>query len=523
MASREGQGMQIAVILFALVAAVLAITTYIFYAESNKLAGELKLEQDRASTNDKGQKNAMYKLAALKRTMGLATPEEVVAAKGVAGGGVDADVDKWEAQYKKDVQILGDDPEKPQENYLGMVNKFLTIISNKNNSVSEANLTATTMQQQKDQLISDLTAAKKKAEDDLQAAITAYNAAKQQLTDQLAQATNEKNALKTQFEADKKTLDDSVAALNNQIAQLNKDKLALQKSFSFAQTELEKVRADQGANFDNPDGLVIWVNQRQRLTWINLGSADGLSRQMTFSVFSQQQASAFKLQETAKAEGEGTERVATLDAKGRLEVVRVLGAHEAECRILEDKASDPILPGDWIQTPAWSPGQHFGFALLGSMDIDKDGQDDTELIKNLIRINGGTIDAHLTPEGILEGAITVRTRYMVEGEIPTDAGNADFKNFLDGLNKMEESRKLNGTEKVSVGEFLDRMGWKPEEKTIGLGGRSDVGSGQFRRRVPGGKTDAKTPAETVPMPMPMTPATPATPAATPEDPFGTKG
>jgi hypothetical protein len=127
------------------------------------------------------------------------------------------------------------------------------------------------------------------------------------------------------------------------------------------------------------------------------------------------------------------------------------------------------------------------------------------------------VDAHLMEDGTLEGAISVRTRYLVEGDIPTDATNADVKTFLDGLKKLEDERKVNGVEKVSVGEFLDRMGWKPEEKTIGLGGRSDVGTGQFRKRTPGVKTPA-TPA-TTPMPMPM-PTTPATPDA---DPFGTKG
>jgi hypothetical protein len=515
MASREGQGMQIAVILFALVSALLAVTTYLFYAEASKLGDQFAQEKSRAEINDKGQKSATYKLTALKYTMGEATAPDLEAAKGQAGGAVDEDVNKWINQYKADVQILGDDPNNPKENYKDMVNRFLNIIASKNTSVSEANATLTTTQQQKDQQIADLTSAKKKAEDDLQAAITAYNAEKQKLSDQLTQATKEKDDLKTQFEDDKKALDASVATLNNQIADLNKRVQSLQSSLAFAQSRVEEMEADQGANFDNPDGLVNWVNQRQRLVWINLGSADGLVRQMTFSVFSQQQASAFKLEEVAKADGSGTDRTAKLDSKGRIEVVRITGAHEAECRILEDKPSNPILPGDWIQTPAWSPGQHLGIALSGSMDIDNDGLDDTELIKNLIRINGGTVDAQLLEDGTLEGAISVRTRYLVEGKIPTDAANADVKAFLDKLRTLEEERRANGVEKVSIGEFLERMGWKPEEKTIGLGGRSDVGAGQFRRRTPG----AKAAAEPAPMPMPM-PATPGTPST--EDPFGTK-
>lgn len=517
MASREGQGMQIAVILFALVTVVLAITTYIFYAESNKLRDQLKAAQETASANDKGQKVAMYKLTALMYTMGLKTSSDVEAAKGQAGGAEDPDVTKWIAQFKGDVALVGDDPANPKENYISMFNSLLTTINKKNLSVAEITKAIETMQKQKDEEITNLKAANKKLEGDLQAAITAYNAEKTKLADQNAQQAKQMNDQKAQADEQKKIADASIADLNNQVAALNKDKGTLQNSISSAQTELEKLRADQGVNFDNPDGLIIWVSQRQRLTWINLGSSDGLMRQMTFSVFSKEQASAFKMEERNKGEGNTIERVATLDSKGRIEVVRILGEHQAECRILEDKASDPILPGDWIQTPAWSPGQHFGFALGGEMDVDGDGLDDIELIKNLIRTNGGTIDAELKSDGSIDGTITVQTRYFVEGKLPTDSVDADAKKVLDGLVSMENQRKLHGAEKLSVGELLERMGWKPEEKTVGLSGRSDVGSGQFRKRSPGAKTDTKLPAEAAPAP-----ATPSSPAAPPADPFGTK-
>ncbi|MGH8248765.1 MAG: hypothetical protein ACREUU_20330, partial [Gammaproteobacteria bacterium] len=104
--------------------------------------------------------------------------------------------------------------------------------------------------------------------------------------------------------------------------------------------------------------------------------------------------------------------------------------------------------------------------------------------------------------------------------IPTDA-DADSKAILAGINKMEVERRLNGVEKLSINELLERMGWKPEEKTVGLSGRSDTGSGQFRRRSAGAApAETKAPESTT---EPMTPAAPAEGAATPEDPFGTKG
>ena len=72
-----------------------------------------------------------------------------------------------------------------------------------------------------------------------------------------------------------------------------------------------------------------------------------------------------------------------------------LGDRLSEARILEDTPSNPIIGGDVIHTPAWSPGQRVHFALAMKMDINKDGIDDYEMVKNIIQMNGGVIDAEL--------------------------------------------------------------------------------------------------------------------------------
>ena len=85
-----------------------------------------------------------------------------------------------------------------------------------------------------------------------------------------------------------------------------------------------------------PDGEIIHVNQKSGSVWINVGQADGLRRQVTFSVVGADK-SVGKYQPT----------------KGRIEVVELLGPHFAECRILDDKITDPLVPGDKIFTPFW--------------------------------------------------------------------------------------------------------------------------------------------------------------------------
>ena len=63
----------------------------------------------------------------------------------------------------------------------------------------------------------------------------------------------------------------------------------------------------------------------------------------------------------------------------------------------------------------WSPGSRIGIALVGKMDIDKDGRDDREYVKNMIVLNGGKIDAEDGGERI-KGEVTFNTRYVVVGE-----------------------------------------------------------------------------------------------------------
>jgi hypothetical protein len=522
MASREGQGMQIAVILFAMLTVVLAITTYIFYAESSKLSDQLKAEQEKYASADKGQKSANYRLTALMYTMGMKTLPDVEAAKTQAGGTADAEVEKWLTDYRTDMKLIGDDEKNPKENYRTLVNRLLLTINQKNDTVTTTNATLVSTQQQKDQQIADATTAKQTAETNLKAAQDDYANARQQLQDQLNQKTKEMNDLVVKFDADLKAEKTRGDDLQNKLNKLIEDYRLAQQQISALRADRDRLAQDQGANLDNPDGQIIWVNQRQRLVWINLGSADYLNRQMTFSVYSKEQASSFMLRTRPKLDGTGTERAAVLQSKGRIEVVRILGPNQAECRILEDSPSDPIVPGDWIQTPAWAPGQQLHFAIVGFVDLDGDRQSDRDLLHNLITINGGVIDAELTESGERIGAITVKTRYYVVAKQPEDKGYAiafrDASAYQSQLNSMDSDRDRFGVQMISLEQLLERMGWKPEEKTVGLGGTSDVGPTGFRRRTPPGEKAA------APMPMPAPAATPSTtpPAAEPTDPFGAK-
>ena len=75
-------------------------------------------------------------------------------------------------------------------------------------------------------------------------------------------------------------------------------------------------------------------------------------------------------------------------AKGSVRVVRSIGPHLSEAKILEDEMSNPIQPGDLAYTPLWRPGKVVKYALDYGLDIDGDGLSDLDQIINIIQSSG---------------------------------------------------------------------------------------------------------------------------------------
>lgn len=542
MASREGQGLQIAVILFAMLTILLAVTTYVFYAQTGTLASDKKRAEEATTQANATAKRANYQMLALQMMMGLENVDQ--AQVDAAALGIDAPVvekvKKWRDDFSRDMTLFGENAgAEGAKNYRTLPMYLLGEINKKNSSVVAANSIADGYKKQKDtevaterDRVKQAESARDTASADLEKERQAFNSDRTKLTQDKEKLAGD---LEKKDKVAKKQSEDQaakIASISSQVSNL----LGLTEAQKSRINDLTK---ETGLTLENPDGKIVWVDQKQQLVWINLGYADGLNRQTTFSVFDQDQTSIYdksKLglaQNAASAEDGGTKKN-KLASKGRIEVVRVVSEHQAECRILEDSPSKPMLPGDWIQTPIWSPGQVTHFALVGFMDIDGDGQNDRDLVRNIIKLNGGVIDAELLDNGTrLPGKMSVNTRYIVSGERPNEKTSADADRggkYLKEYNKLMQEKNEFGVDEISVRELLDQMGWRAEERTISIG---KGGTGAFRKRTPG-KKDAPAPAAgTRPAPPPAAddgapaedgamPAedAPAAPATSGEDPFG---
>lgn len=266
------------------------------------------------------------------------------------------------------------------------------------------------------------------------------------------------------------TLASSRAAYSKQLDESRQQLATTQETLDKKDASLTKLmeeRKQEDPSFEVADGRITWVNQRNRTVWINLGEADSLRPQVTFSVYEQDLADAGRS-----------------DKKGSIEVVRLLDDHLAEARITGDNIREPIMPGDHIYSPVWHEGKQIHYALTGDIDLDNDGTNDIDIAKDLIRMNGGVVDMVLESNGVVTGEMSVETRYLVIGDYPR-SGAANAAEKRNGFKTMENDAATYGVETITLQEFLNQMGYKPLDSTTNLKGNGSGGSkSKFRQRSP---------------------------------------
>ncbi|QDU94670.1 hypothetical protein [Lignipirellula cremea] len=470
--SSESQGLQVALILSAMLIVALGVSTYIYYVAAEKSAKELENQIGVADTAAKSRDSYQAAYEIMKGMVGWSKRSQAE---------IDADyrpnlarntevaeeMAKIEAAYNDDMQKFGSQFTEAR-NYHALPGYLIGVINSKNES-----LTAALAQEQR-----------------LNAEIAAVQAGEQKKTE-IAE-TAMQNALAT-VAADK-------AAHDAEAARLKADSDKFSGMFVAASGEKKKVAEDaakEKANFEaqirnlsninellvvkgreeelavineQPDGKISWVNQQQQVVWIDLGMADGLRRGQTFSV----------------VDREATDLRSAIP-KAQIEVTRLIDKHLSEAKILSDEITNPILPADVVFSPAWSAGERIHFALVGNLDYDGDGESDHKLVQNVILSNNGVIDALVPPTGEPSGEITVNTRYIVVGDRPTDKSD---ESALTNYSSMTELARKYGVEQISVKKLLSSMGYRGEARTVGLG--RGASEDDFRPTSAGGVTEKST-------------------------------
>lgn len=230
----------------------------------------------------------------------------------------------------------------------------------------------------------------------------------------------------------------------------------LEKQIDFYKDQIDELTK---TTWDREDGHIVSVDNTTRTVWIDIGTAESLKPQISFSVYTSDHLGI----------GRGVE-----DIKGKIEVTRILEPHLAEARILDEDLFRPISEGDPIYSPLWAAGRKEYFAFAGRPDLDEDGKGDFELLRDVIETAGAEIELHVdeNAERQPEGAkLSARTKFLIIGDLddPADFSGIPEKQEvaekqLAQRDALADEARLYGIRIVRLNDFLDYIGWKPEQR-----------------------------------------------------------
>jgi hypothetical protein len=447
MARSENQGLQIALIVLVIFSVLMTVLTYFFWSRSSHLTREVAaLKEDATKLNaEKGK--AVLEAEQLKAWIGY-TPE--------------TSVDQIKPDYEKDMLTYAGGLPHVDQTYRKLPQHLMTALQERHQRITE-------LSDEVRRLNEELAETTKRLEGELKLAKEAQAKSEADLRQVNDTFGKDRDRVETGQSQLTKRLDELrkkhtelVAQKDSEIEKLRRENAALKTIKEQREQEIQKLTK---TNLDTPDGMVTWVNPKTSTVFINLGAEDGLRPQVTFSVF-----------------GVDVNNLAKESPKGSIEVTRVINGHMSEARIIDDSVEDPILTRDAIYSPVWDANSAMTFALLGMMDLDQDGRDDREIVKNLITINNGSIDAE-DVNGEIVGKITSNTRYLVDGEGSSDTDDERSAATRKVRTEMLNQASLHGVEVIQLDEIIKYMGYTGEKRIVPLGKRAR--SDDFRQRPAG--------------------------------------
>ncbi len=437
MAKRESQGLLVAVILLVLFSLMMSILAMLFWNRSGRLTQEVETAQNNRMEVEKVSKIRSAENQELKQMLGYPADEKI---------------ETIQTQFEDDKKLYGESVPEENRNYRELPIYLSNAVRALNEQLNQANEKELQLKKEKDQSVAAEAARTEQAEsqlkkvmDDMQSELAKFKKEKDEWTTITNQLQSDRRKLDDELKEVKQTLEDKIAQQAGEVKSLTLKNRNLAR-------ELDEFK-DQ--SFEDPDGKILWVNQRGRAVQLNLGRADGLQRQVSFSVFDVDE-----------------NNLAKAKKKGSIEVTRILGDHRSEARITDDNYSNPVVPGDVVYSPIWQPGNSMRFALAGYMDIDGDGESDRRLVKNIIEMNGGTIDAEVTGKSGRTGELSIRTRFLVLGDKPriteNAAAGASEAEIAAYSAIIEEAEQL-GVQQIPVDRLLSDLGYRGSAKTVALG------------------------------------------------------
>lgn len=475
MASGQGQGMQIALVVIVILSLITGVAAFLLHQQTTQYnsqiqsANEVQKEENKVKsaaqdgTNTLGRKLGAQDQAAFGdvNEQGVAAapgqPAPAVSIMAMVNGHIsrakttlaDSSIDNYATLFLKyEAEVLR------LRAQLGKMDAVVrTVDEEKSKSENNKNSVVTEFQ---------------KAKDDAEASFKAVETSIQNQLDTLRQAQQETEAEATRTALDREqwmakhkglqdTYDGRIRTLTGQLRDFR---------MAFLNTGI----------VDESDGSIITIDVRQRTVGLNIGEADGLRSQELFSVWTpakpanpDYEAGDKANQTAAKKQTELQRRnfqaYALGGAKAGIEVLQVTGSHSAVARISWDTPTDPIVPGDVLYSPMWTRGRSERFAFIGSFDVtgnakSKNGRD---LLKQIVARHRGVVDCEIKDDGTIDGSVSADTDWFVVGSPPesTEANAAIVKQFISTSGDLQTRAEQLGVRIITEAQLYSYLGYRP--------------------------------------------------------------
>jgi hypothetical protein len=472
MAKRRASAVEslgIALIIFVMLTFVLAVTTYVFYAQKSDAVAAKDAADEAARTASAAKSKAESDLAKLRKILGVG----------------EQSLEDLATERNFDEQ-----DETKLNSFKKEIDELRAAIGQKDDRLKTIEADRDKLEQEKDKTVGDtrqrikeLDAEIKQREDKIAELEKQFAADREEhvkqakaLIDKQEEANSRAEALQNiqqaiakgaefvsaasrpQFE---EKAEDAIARLQLLFAELESRARLIQQQndvlgrLRVADTDLQTrilnaVPADD--RIDGFDGFVISVNELEQTVLLDFPTTSGIRPGLLFFVYDPAE-----------------QRPRISDRKGTVEVVRLEGRSLVRARIRSSSTSNLILRGDAVATNLWSPVEPLEVVIVGHVQIDADSSTDEDSLAALVARAGGSV----------ADAVGSRTSLVVDaGEPVLRAGALEARGWgpddAARRNRQLEEAKRQGVKVLRIDAFLDLFGleegWLDADRLIVPGG-----------------------------------------------------
>lgn len=480
-ASNDSQGLKIAVAVFIALAVILAVTSYFLY--SNWQVAEAKLTKSNEDNGNlrKAESEQQHTIEDLRTRLGVrATEADAIKSE------IDAQNKKLNERLEElstavnaamaKVQQAGGQPQEMQDltqtittaiqsfradnvrsNYIASLDRMSELMKNMATLTTEMGVNYL-------ELRHTLESATTVNKNEVAVQTKAAEASRAEAQEEAQKHVSERQMLLTKVDSLTKENDLRTTEIANLKTQLDRQKEDYDKERTQYRTLISELR-DKAERvdtiLDHPDGYITFVDYNAMQVHTNINRGMGAHPQMVLSVFD------------AHSPGIPTDK-----PKGTIEITKV-GDRISVARIVKTiNPIEPIREGDIVYSPAWSPNNPTRYALVGKIDINRDGRDDREELKRMIQESGGVIDFDLPPPWVGKevGELSPRVDWYVTDErIPlrevfrprSEPVIADESKLAKRVGEVTKQARADGIRPMPIERLLSYLGYDINTPVIG--------------------------------------------------------